>query len=658
MRRRTKRRIVVALATLLPILGVLAIAAKILTMPGGQEAAGTLSAEDSSDARTLRDLKLRLREQPDNLDLRWRYAKLLLAMGDATAASTHVEQLFLARPTLDLAMTRLEILNLQGEFRQAIELAGELEAQYSHPRLYLQRGIAQSHLGSNAEARADLERVLQIRPTNWQAKLELARLAVRAQDYRRSDELLAQIPEATPAFAEALLLRAKSELYRMRLDEALARYNQVLELEPESRGAITGLAQIAVTEQGAEAAADYLARLDPAQDRSRSLVYLRGVVALELGDLEAAKQHFQNVLRRFGDHFYSLRHLAEVHYRLGRWSQAKRYLDRAATREPGDRTLLLLTARICRALREFDCALEALETLYAAEAQSEEQAFERALTYQAMGRLDDADASFRAALALDPDDRRSLVAYGQLLLDRGEFESAFTVAHRLRNSRLAQAEGHSLQGRILLADGDAVNAADQFRKALALTPSIARTIDLALAQRALGDLAGAEQLLEDWRASHPGDPTTFLALAAYARQTGDRQAAIDANRRVLMLKGDDLTALKNLIDLLEDDDPTAAAEYARRALDMIPNEPAMQAHYGWLLVQKGEVHRGLQALNRAMSMAPPGRLLRYRRGVALARTDSGRQARQAFEALISENGEDQVARQALAWLERLKTAQP
>ena len=119
------------------------------------------------------------------------------------------------------------------------------------------------------------------------------------------------------------------------------------------------------------------------------------------------------------------------------------------------------------------------------------------------------------------------------------------------------------------------------------------------------------------------------------------------------MKGEDLAALRNLVDLYEDSDPSRATEFARRAFELAPHDLLLQEKYGWLLVQGGAVHQGLQILEKAYSVRSDRRLLRYRRAVALARADLADEARAELSALLSLDDQDAVAEQAADWLERL-----
>src|SRR5262249_45420226 len=78
-----------------------------------------------------------------------------------------------------------------------------------------------------------------------------------------------------------------------------------------------------------------------------------------------------------------------------------------------------------------------------------------------------------------------------------------------------------------------------------------------------------------------------------------------------------------------------ALETAERASKLEPENGAIADTFGWLLVQEGQVQRGLELLRKAEKQAPSIPDIRYHLAVALAKTGAREEARSTLAALLS-----------------------
>jgi len=77
-----------------------------------------------------------------------------------------------------------------------------------------------------------------------------------------------------------------------------------------------------------------------------------------------------------------------------------------------------------------------------------------------------------------------------------------------------------------------------------------------------------------------------------------------------------------------------AVKYAERAHELAPGRPEVTDTLGWLLVQKGEVGRGLVLLQEAAVKAPHIPDIRYHMVVALDRAGRRDEARKELDRLL------------------------
>jgi tetratricopeptide (TPR) repeat protein len=106
------------------------------------------------------------------------------------------------------------------------------------------RAIALESLGRTEEARADLERSLDIAPGDAMVLMRLARLLMRKGDLDEADRAIARAIAADPSSAEARRGRARVLLLRGSEADAAAELEEALRLEPGMMLALSDLAWV------------------------------------------------------------------------------------------------------------------------------------------------------------------------------------------------------------------------------------------------------------------------------------------------------------------------------------------------------------------------------------------------------------------------------
>jgi tetratricopeptide (TPR) repeat protein len=127
--------------------------------------------------------------------------------------------------------------------------------------------------------------------------------------------------------------------------------------------------------------------------------------------------------------------------------------------------------------------------------------------------------------------------------------------------------------------GDDQAALARIDQALALDSQYGRPYRLrATIRRQEEDWAAAEADYQKYVASSDGkgDAVGWSGLAYVLGQQGKTKEAIDANKKVLDLAGDDLATIRNLVLLYRDaKDPASACQYADKGLALAPDDAAL-----------------------------------------------------------------------------------
>ncbi|MCH9675083.1 MAG: tetratricopeptide repeat protein [Gammaproteobacteria bacterium] len=143
-------------------------------------------------------------------------------------------------------------------------------------------------------------------------------------------------------------------------------------------------------------------------------------------------------------------------------------------------------------------------------------------------------------------------------------------------------------------------------------------------------------LLNRWLSDHPQDTKVRLALATALQATGSELEAAQTYERILDIDGSNLVALNNLALLHYRRGDSQAVAVAKRAFDLAPERAEVQDTYGWMLVQTGQIERGLSLLRKARRARPDLRDIEYHYAAALAQSGDREEAVRSLKALLAE----------------------
>mgnify|MGYP001257697614 CR=1 FL=1 len=281
----------------------------------------------------------------------------------------------------------------------------------------------------------------------------------------------------------------------------------------------------------------------------------------------------------------------------------------------------------------------------------------RGTLLQDAGDVAGAAASFRAALDVDPSDASALVAAGAAVAQlEGDAAAEELLAARLdglADVRPACAALATLAARAGRLD----DAAAWLERA---GGGGAPTLDLVLLRGAVadarGDAADARRAYAQAFERGCREPAVLARLAHLAGALGDPRAALEAWDALLDRTPGDGVAWNDRALLLAAD-PEAlprALESARRARELLPDEPAVADTLGWLLAASARPQEAEPLLEEAARALPDDARVRWHAAVVAARL--GRDAaalahvRRALELGLA--GDDGAAARAL--LERLR----
>lgn len=378
--------------------------------------------------------------------------------------------------------------------------------------------ILEIQLGDAGGARELYTQIIAADPGHVQATEALARLYERALDFENLAKLLERRLGTEQGEQRLKTLSRIAELYEDKLDdpaESIARYRQVLELDPLHLPALLSLDRLySKTSRFTDLLANLQQQLGlAATPRQRIILWQRiaGIYDEEFLDHEHAVEAWEEVLRIDSAYENALGALPRHYRALGRWDALQGLYERHANvTESDERRLDLLLAR-GRTLAEH------------------------------LANPEEAMSVYEQAIAIDPQHAGALEALARLREAAGDAEAALVVIDALADkatSAEAKHEQYLRAAKLLESRGDRDGSIEYYKRALDQVPSDTHaSAALRAAYVARGDINAAISLLEKEYDRNEGEATKArlsaeIAVLARERLKDDERAEAAAKRAV------------------------------------------------------------------------------------------------------------------------------
>ncbi len=281
----------------------------------------------------------------------------------------------------------------------ALSRTGEDSSDYG--KLLKLKAFAAEGQGDHVTATRAFKKVLELDPGDREARFRLAQTLQRRRDLSGALDELSKVQremeaspggaEPDPPYAQVLFLMGAIHLERKAYDKAadlLGRALALVEAKDRLRPAIV----------------DKLARAQ-----------------FESGKKQEAFDLLRKTIDADPDMAEFSVELAELYAKDGQAKEADRIVKAFLKDRPGDekRDALLLVADMRERLGQHDEALDLLEQARAKDPSDDGVWFMTGSVYERAGRLEDAEAAFKKAIALNPKSDRALNYLGYMLADRG-----------------------------------------------------------------------------------------------------------------------------------------------------------------------------------------------------------------------------------------------
>ncbi|MES1936595.1 XrtA/PEP-CTERM system TPR-repeat protein PrsT [Salinisphaera hydrothermalis] len=592
-----------------------------------------------------------LNVDPNNVRSMTLMAWIRIAQGRPDAAQPFLTRV-LARSPDDMAALRLQagLWMAQNQDDQARDL---LENAYQRhpdqPGLHqalsdVLKQLKQKQSGGD-QAGAGLNTV--------SVQLDLARSLARMGSEAAAQTVLSKIKPSTAAEqSEVAAARVQIALAAGHGEQALQQAKALAEQAPQDANAQKLLAQSYVAAGDIAKAADVLAKAHAANPDDASIIRAQARVAVSQGRYADAIADLKPLHEAHPDDTSLTLALAGLYTKAGQADRGIDLLQSAVHNQPQADALNQALARAYLFAGKTDQAVTLINTQLAAHKQDADWLHLLGVAQLIKGNTDAGLKTLERAAEQAPDRPGYALDVAKADLSSGHRDEAIDRLQKLRRQSpdfwpaagflaLAQAGGGDIDAALKqvsalreagrdyeanVLDGDVLRAAKRFEqsdaayeKAYKQHPS--RQLAMAMFDvRQAGQLDDPAKPLEQWLNDSPDDAETMLTLAAWDQQHAKADRAADLYRKVLDKHPDSVVALNNLALINAGDHPQRALDYARRAHQQAPANPAIADTLGWIMVGQGDLGSGIPLLETAeKSAGDSSPEIRFHLGAALAK---------------------------------------
>jgi putative PEP-CTERM system TPR-repeat lipoprotein len=583
-------------------------------------------------------LKHYLEKDPKNL-----YARKLLATVLLKNRETQRAIALLSQPIRDGVDQDPQLFALAGEaYMQAREFSKATEYFEKAIRIAPKNAVLHTALssskmgqGDNARAVAELEMATKLDPKSSQAGILLVMMHLRLKEPEKALQAVNNLEKEHSD--NPVVQNIKGSIYLSRNDAGNARssFEKALSLQPTYFPAASNLAQLDLRDGKPDAAKKRFEAILANDKKNIQAMAALSALALSQGQTKEATSWLERASQNNPDVLESSLLLAGHYLRLGEKQKALTLAQKLQGANAVNPEVLDLLAQAQFANNDKNAALETYNRLAAVRPNSHLVQFRIAVIHTAAENFPAAAEALRKAVALKPDYVDAQL--GQIALEarQGNIEKAIAISRQIQKQHQKSPVGYIAEGDLLMQQKNAALAAKAYEHALAITKNQPLMLKLHASLSQAGRGKEATSRLIQWLKENPSDVPLRMYLAHVYLADGQTRSAIEQYQAVLQQNPKYMPAMNNLATAYQQEKNPLALEYAEKAYQIAPDNPAIMDTLGWILIEQGNTERGLSLLQKAVSLAPDVGELRYHFAAGLAKSGDKAKARKELETLLS-----------------------
>jgi tetratricopeptide (TPR) repeat protein/SAM-dependent methyltransferase len=291
-------------------------------------------------------------------------------------------------------------------------------------------------------------------------------------------------------------------------------------------------------------------------------------------------------------------------HQAGRLDQVAPLYQRVLAQDPRNADAYHLLGMVALQTGQNRAALELIGNAIAINGREASYHFHLAFGHQALGDLAKAEASYRRALVLKPNDPDTYNNLGNVLAVAGRLQEATACFRRVLAAQPENEGALNNLGNVLCSQGKPEEAEALYRKAIARKPDYADALtNLGNIHHDKGELAEALDCYHRALAAAPDNPAGHTNLGLALWRLGRRDEAMASYRSALARDPNAVEALANLgIALWEKGELDQADAIYRRIMPLRPDDPDILNNFAALAMARGDGGTALETLRRSLEI--------------------------------------------------------
>lgn len=567
--------------------------------------------------------------------------------------------------------TLMPLLSPNSRDVQALILAGEARRSMQDPvrasewyaraaaidpknaALHIQMGLNHLSLRNFPQGLSELDAAAAMAPDRHEADNLLALAYLEQKQYDKALTAIQAMDRKLPGNPAVRVLFGQAYAGKKDYTRARKSFEEALAIDPDLFPAIASLARLDVLDKKMDVARKRFERvLSKDKNHLQAMLTMSQLAMLDkdnqtaLGWLEkAATAHPQALEPR--------QQLIPLYFETHDYQKALNAANEALNTNPDSPVALDLLGTAQLAAGQKENALVSATKLVAKMPRVPAAYMKLAQVQLSLGKLDAARKTLNQALTIQPDSPPVQEALANLEIQAGRSEESLRIARQMQTAQPKSATGFLLEGNIQLSTKKPAEAVQAFAQAFALDHKNTSLINWHQATYQAGNTSQTDNQLMQWLKAQPADFPVRAYLAQHYMNTGRIREAIGQYETILQYASNNVLALNNLAALYQQQKDPRALTTAEKAYKRSPKDAATQDTLGWILVEQGQLKRGLALLQQATVGVPTSATIRYHYAFALVRAGEPTQARKILRELLASRPKFPESEEAKALLLRL-----
>ena len=577
-----------------------------------------------------------LQLEPENIGARKLLGRTYILLGQHEEAQTTL------RPGLQESDNDAELLALVGLSQiQAGDLTSGItdleKAVVAAPDSNALRGeLAKAYIsaGETENAIKQLNKIMAEGGNKNQAEVLKVSAYLRAKQYDQAINVALDILQRSPQDAAVMSLVGNVFAASGDRTEARKYFNQALTIEPENSQATMLLAALEEADGNTIEAEQLYKSLIKNDATSINPLLALARLSEQKKDYKAMVAWLEKARESAPMELRPRTILAEYYLRENELDKVEGLIKEATVISANDPGVLLVKGKMLMRQKQYNKAVPPLTALVT---RNPDSVLARSLlgeTYLNLKQPDDARRQLELALEKKPYYVPALLVLARVEQATKQYAKGLDHIEKAIKAQPNLYLVYDLGGDISMSAKDYAAANNYYQKVMSIKPNSATAIKSAQALTQLSKNQQAIKVLKQWLSKNTEDVRARQFLGNAYLTNGDNKEAIQAFEAVYAEQPENIVALNNLAWLYSLKNDNRALEFAEKAYKAKPEDSGIQDTYGWVLVQQGQVEKGLRILQKVMESLSTVPEVRYHYAVALLKSGEKTEAQKIFNDLL------------------------